>query len=387
MALQITTNINVDFYDKKYIMVNAKQLDSSSRWIAVTCYNQGNLYNISANKHSAYIKWKKADENAVLNSCRINHKGEILIELTEQMLAVDGICYVDLIIVNRGSAIVNIDTGEIITIDNSQILSTQAFCVNVHETYVDHSVIESSYEYNALNDLLEKANADYTEVIMLSKSYAIGNADDIRENEDFDNSKYYCEQAAISADKAKTSEVNAATSETNAKTSETNSKISETNAATSETNAATSEANAKTSETNSATSETNAATSETNAYNYSVTAQRYAVGGTGIVSNEDVDNAKYYYQQVKGIQDSLSGTFSPQGTISFEELSTADKFSGYLYLVNESFTTDETFADGEGIQYPAGTIVYYTDNGCWDCLDTFIPNVATVNEVKSYLSI
>jgi len=301
---------------------------------------------------------------------------------------------VDLVIVNKGSAIVNIDTGEIITIDDAPILSTMAFCVNVYETSVDNSEIESSYEYDGLNDLMQKAEAEYTEVIQLSKSYAIGNAGGIRDNEDSDNSKYYCEQASISASNAKTSEENALTSEQNAKSSETNASTSEANAKISETNAKTSETNAKTSETNASSSESNAKTymdnakaSETNAYDYSIISQRYAVGGTNTVSDEDTDNAKYYYQQTKGISDSLSGKFSPQGTISFEELATAEKTTGYLYLIDESFTTDETFVEGENIQYPAGTIVYCTSSGLWACLDIFGSSVATVDEVKGYLDI
>ena len=387
MALEVLKNINVDFYDTKYIMINAKQYDDRSRWISITCYNQGSLFNISASKHSAYVRYRKADGYGVLNYCRINHRGEILVELTEQMLAAGGVCYVDLIIVNKGAAIANVDTGEIITIDGSQILSTMAFCVNVYESTIENPEIESSYEYDALNEMLKKAEADYTEVIRLSKSYAVGDADDIRENENFDNSKYYCEQAGISASNAKTSEGKALVSETNAATSETNAKTSETNASVSETNASVSETNAATSEANAKTSETNAATSEANAYDYSIIVQRYAVGGTGTASDEDTDNVKYYYQQVKGIRDSLSGTLSPQGTISFDELATAEKFTGYLYLIDESFTTDETFAEGEDIQYPAGTLVYYTADGYWDCIDTFGTSVATVDEVKSYLGI
>lgn len=191
MSLQTVTNINVDFYDKKYIMLNAKQYDSSSRWINVTCYNNGSLMNLSSSKHTAYIRYKKADGNGVLNSCRMNYKGEIMVELTEQMLAADGICYVDLIIVNKGKAIIDIDTGEVKTIDDSEILSTMAFQINVYEAAFDNSLIESSYEYDALNDLFKKAEADYSEVIQLAKSYAMGDADNIRENEDYDNSKYY----------------------------------------------------------------------------------------------------------------------------------------------------------------------------------------------------
>lgn len=324
MALQITTNINVDFYDNKYIMINAKQLDNGSRWVAITCYNQGDLYNLSTNKHTAFIRWKKADENAVLNSCRINNRGEVLVELTEQMLAVDGICYVDLLIVNKGKAIVNIDTGKIITIDDSPILSTQAFCVDVKEIYVDHSVIESSYEYDALNDLLEKANADYTEVIMLSKSYAVGDAGDIRENEDFDNAKYYCEQSSIS---------------------------------------------------------------EKNAYDSSMLSKSYAVGGTGTREGEDTDNSHYYYDVVKTIVDGLNSGFIPMGSISFAELATAEKATGFVYNINEDFITDDTFLEGAGKHYTAGTNVYYTSSDLWDCFGGSVPPTATVDEVKSYLGI
>ena len=31
MAIKTTTNIDIDFYDKKYILVNAKQLDRGSK--------------------------------------------------------------------------------------------------------------------------------------------------------------------------------------------------------------------------------------------------------------------------------------------------------------------------------------------------------------------
>ena len=246
MALQIMTNINVDFYDKKYILINAKQYDDCSRWISITCYNQGDIFNLSSNKHSAYIRYRKADGHGVLNSCRINNKGEVLVELTEQMLAASGICYVDLIIVNKGSAIVDIDTGEITTIDNSAIMSTMAFCINVYEASFDNSVIESSDEYNALNELLQKVDADYQEVIQLARSYAIGDADDIREGEDTDNAKYYYEQSLISANNVKASETNASVSEDNALASEQKAKASETNAAASESNAKVSETNAQT---------------------------------------------------------------------------------------------------------------------------------------------
>lgn len=176
MSLQVTTNINVDFYDKKYILINAKQLDKNSRFLSVTCYNHGDVYPINAGEHSAYIRYRKADDYGVFNFCKIDNKGKILIELTEQMLSSDGICYADLVIVNKGSANVDAETGEIITIDNASVLSTMTFCIDVSEVAIANSEIESSYEFDGLNTALQKAEAEYAEVIQLSRSYAIGDA-------------------------------------------------------------------------------------------------------------------------------------------------------------------------------------------------------------------
>ena len=419
MALQIMTDIKVDFYDKKYILINAKQYDDCSRWISITCYNQGNLFNLSSSKHSVYIRYRKADGHGVLNSCRVNSKGEVLVELTEQMLAASGICYVDLIIADKGKAIVDIDTGDITTIDGASIMSTMAFCINVYEASFDNSVVESSYEFNALNDLIAKAEADYAEVIQLARSYAIGDAGGIRDGEDIDNAKYYCEQSRISADNAKESEMNAATSEMNAATSEMNALNSETNAKTSETNASVSENNAKISETNAAdseskalvseqnakasesnaaiseqnakVSESNAKTSETNVEHSVNLAKSYAIGGTGTREGEDINNAHYYYELSKAVAEGLDGGFIPIGTITFSELATAEKVTGFTYNISEDFITDDTFAEGAGKEYLAGTNVYCTADGNWACfagvslqLDLM---TASVDEVINYLGI
>ena len=519
MALEIIKNIDVDFYNKEYILINAKQYDTNSRVISITCYNQGELMRLSDSQHSAYVRYRKADGHPVLNSCRINSRSQVLVELTEQMLAANGICYVDLIVINKGDALVNTNTGEIIAIDDSSILSTMAFYVNTYEAAYSYSEVESSPEYEGLNDLMQRAEADYREVMLTSKSWAVGNTG-IRDGENTDNSKYYSEWSSNSASASSASALSAANSEANAEeymnnaleymntakshmdeaqTSEANARTSEVNALNSEVttksymettdgymksteeymnttdgymettkgymnttegymnttdgfmdkteeymnttdgymdkteefmnttegymgttkgymetsqgymdtakshmddaetymndaeismnNAKASETNASVSEVNAKTSENNASTSETNAGLYYVSAKRYAVGGTGSVSDEEVDNAKYYYQQTKGIQDSLSGTLSPKGTISFEELESAEKFTGYMYLINESFTTDETFVEGEGVQHPAGTLVYYTSDGLWATFDGVNSDIATVDEVVEYLGL
>ena len=421
MSLQYFTDLSIDFYDKKHILINAKQFDKNSRFLLVTCYNHGNIMSINSEEHSAYIRYRKSDGNGVFNECEIDTNGKVLVELTEQILVSDGICCADFILVNKGNAKIDIDTGEVVYIDNASILSSMVFYIDVSEVPVHNYEIESSYEYDGLNNALQKAEAEYSRIIQLAKSYAIGDADGIRENEDYDNAKYYYEQslnnannakdsedkaliseqnaseselnASISEANAKTSETNAKTSEVNAKTSEVNASKSETNAKTSEVNASSSEHNAKISETNSSVSEANASdseekakASETNALDSANKAQSYAVGGTGTRVNEDYDNAHYYYELIKNIVIGLDTGFIPMGTISFSELANVEKATGYVYNINDDFVTDSSFREGEGKSYTAGTNVYYTANGQWDCFGG-TSNTATVDEVKDYLGI
>lgn len=383
MSLQITTDINVDFCDKKYILINAKQLDKNSRFLSITCYNHGDIYPINAGEHVAYIRYRKSDNYGVFNFCEINNKGRILVELTEQMLSSDGICYADLVIVNKGNANINTETGEITTIDNASILSTMTFCIDVSEAAVANSEIESSYEFDGLNAALQKAEAEYTEVIRLSKSYAIGNAGGIRENENYDNAKYYYEQSLVNANGASASEANAKASETNAKNSETNASVSENNAKTSETNAVASETKAKTSETNAKSSEVNAKTSETNAKNSETNALNYKE------TVEEINNN--IIESINTLAENGNiGSFIFMGEKTFEELvalSSNQKATGFVYSITNDFVTNDSFVEGTGLSYTAGTCVYYTTSNSWKCLGGSSSPTATVDEVKSYLGI
>lgn len=410
MDLNVTKQITVDFYDNKYILINAKQYDEVSRFILVTCCNQGKVFPIDKETNFAYIRYKKADNFNVFNTCRITNDGKILVELTKQMLADYGRSYADLVIIHKNSnddvsgeandlfdvsfsddgrgnvtlyasdfvdvnddnyggvSVELLNLGDMITEGKYSVLSTMTFCFNISATAVDNKEIESSNEYSALNDLMIKATDDYARVIAACKAYK--------------------ESAAMSEYNADISEANAKTSETNAKTSEDNAKHSEVEAKKSETNAKTSENNAKTSETKAKTYETNAKNSEiiasskaldsiqsatraeeyaNAALNSEILSQSYAVGGTSVRVNEDIDNSKYYYTQVKAINDSIGGAFLPMGTIQFEELQSVMKDVGYVYHIENGFATDDTFKTGAGISYPAGTNVYYTSDGYWDC--------------------
>ena len=96
-----------------------------------------------------------------------------------------------------------------------------------------------------------------------------------------------------------------------------------------------------------------------------------------------MDNAKYYYQQIKQINEGLGGLI-PMGTISFEELKSQSKKSGYMYNISDEFESDNTFKDGGNIKYPAGTNIYYTADGYWDCLAGSLISGIKGNEESEY---
>lgn len=311
MAIQSFTNINVDFYDKKYILVNAKQLDKKSRFLLVACHDHGQFVSLNKGSHSAYIRYKKADDYGVFNFCNITNEGKIQVELTEQMLSSEGLCYAELVIVNRGGADVDTETGEIVNIDNTFVLSTMTFCIDVSEVVINNSDIESSYEYDGLNVALERAEAEYAKVSQLSRSYAIGNAGKIRADEDTNNSKYFSEQSRLTAESSKASEDNAKESEEKASI-------------------------------------------------YMENAKKY------------MNSAQNDALKINNRLNEMVSAYSPMGTITFAELQTLKENGnidvGHLYNISDDFVTNSDFKEGAGVAHNAGTNVYLTATGKLDCL-------------------
>lgn len=111
--------------------------------------------------------------------------------------------------------------------------------------------------------------------------------------------------------------------------------------------------------------------------------QSYAVGGTGTRENEDIDNAMYYYMQAKHISQGNNGLV-PMGTITFEELPISDITQNAMYNISNAFTSDERFLDGCGLNYGAGSNVYYTVNGKWDVLAASSVNGVKGNKESEY---
>lgn len=150
--------ISLDFYIRKIITVNAKQLDTNSRVINITCTENGKKMVLNSSTISAFVRYKKSDGYAVLNEISILDDGTLNLELSQQMLAVEGRQVVDIMLISgtelTTETVENILNSE--TMDGISVLSTMSFYINTEGCAIDGSKIESSYEYNAMLDGLGK---------------------------------------------------------------------------------------------------------------------------------------------------------------------------------------------------------------------------------------
>ena len=241
---------------------------------------------------------------------------------------------------------------------------------------VNNAMTKLNDEYESTKNQLvaaTKANADSA-----AKSAAAAATSETNANTYKNNAASSATAAASSASSAKASETNAGNYASNASTSATNAKASETNASAYANNASSSATSAKTYASNASTSASNAKTSETNANTYKNNAASSATAAASSASSAStykdnaktyMDNANAYAKEAKTAASSITGALKPKGTVTFANLpalSTVE--TGAMYNISTAFTSNANFKDGGNITYPAGTNVYKTEDGMWDCL-------------------
>lgn len=134
--------IAVDFINPSYNISRAKHLDTS-RYILCTLTENGVPRNVKKSEN-ARVRITKPDNTYIYNDCDVVEDGRVLITLTEQILAVQGNAIADIQLIDTNTGI---------------IYSTKNFIIHIDSTAVDNSVIESSNEFNALNNLLERLSS------------------------------------------------------------------------------------------------------------------------------------------------------------------------------------------------------------------------------------
>lgn len=289
--------------------VHIVQYDRSLPILAVSLYNNGQLYRLSESMDVS-IRLGKPDRTFVYNKALGCDPTRTIVyfEITQQMSLFDGEYY----------PVIEIMDGE-------KIANSSTIYLIVDRNPVQHDYIESTVEYKELIDYRDeavKAGKEAKEAAKVAQDSVQTVVDKTKEavkagqvaidaaNKASESAKsilgveenvtrigeMVSEKEPIilqAAETASTSAANAKTSETNAKTSEEAAKVSETNAKQSETNA-------KASEEASKVSETNAKNSEDEAVKYGNLAKSYAVGTDNVVRENDAeDNAKKYCESAK----------------------------------------------------------------------------------------
>ena len=141
---KMVTNITMEMSgDIKKYMVSAVQGDRATRCVLVKLVNNGEPYMIPDGAR-AIVNIKKPDGKFVYNKCTYSGN-EVTIELTNQALAASGTAYCNV---------------EIRTADDTQIITSATFEIEIETTQRSDSAIESSNEFTAIevkvNDLIEK---------------------------------------------------------------------------------------------------------------------------------------------------------------------------------------------------------------------------------------
>lgn len=365
------TNITVDLAtSNNFGIVKAVQGDRGTRWVHITLLDNQVEYNFG--KCYPVLRGTKPDDTTIFNKCTISEDNKIIVELTEQILAYPGMSVYEIALYATPVEIT----------DKKEVITSFPFSVFVCKAGFNPHDVTSSDEFTAIADVMGDAlflkecledisnsrdaakvsenNAKTSEInaknsetaaknseissensYMLSKSYAVGTNNVVRPNDTTDNSKYYSEQSKNQAVASATSAAAAATSEQTAIQKATESADSAT------------------------------------------LSRSWAVGDTKTRSGETTDNAKYYSEQSKAYADSWKGSLLPKGTILFAQLPAINNVAGHMYNILDAFETDSRFKDGAGYAYPAGTNVYWTVDGKWDCLSGALTMELTMAEYNA----
>ncbi len=346
-----TYHLTLDLKRDLHQVLVMKESDANSRKVNITITDNGKKFTIGNNTVCLY--WKKPDRHMVtIDQFEKTDPHSVCFTCTQQMLIAPGIVQAELCI-----------------IDQDFQLSTMPFQVSIKPASISESDLTSSDEFQSLLNLMHKFQEEHdkvkAEVERLkneaifaskeSKSYAHGNTLPDRVDEAIDNAKFYKEQAASSAERAKDFSNSAKSFSESAAQSKASASESKTQA----------ERHAMAASNSATASQQNAQSASNNA----ILSQSYAVGDTGKRAGEKTDNAKYYYQQSKSLAESFSGALRPMGTVEFSKLpSLTSAAEGDMYNVSNQFTTTTAFKEGSGIVVSAGSNVYKTSDGYWDVL-------------------
>lgn len=139
MDIKNIQKITVDFYNNKISFIRAKQYDKKTRYLIVSCTNNGTFIKFNPEDTICNLKMLTPDNRAIYNEEVINEDGTILVEFTESMLCGAG----------KGKFELNM-----LSKDYSTLISTMTIDIIIEPSVYDNDKVISSDEYNILNKII-----------------------------------------------------------------------------------------------------------------------------------------------------------------------------------------------------------------------------------------
>lgn len=252
MDIKNIQKITVDFYNNKIIFIRAKQYDKKTRYLIVSCTNNGTFIKFNPEDTICNLKMLTPDNRAIYNEEVINEDGTILVEFTESMLCSAGKGKIELNMLSK---------------DYSTLISTMTIDIIIEPSVYDNDKVISSDEYNILDKIIIDGKKLILDLTTLETTLE-ENEEDRQRNENARKSNETERQSQeTSRENAEAlRESNTATVITNANTATSNANVATSNAneATTKANTATDAAKTATSNANTATNQANNAIAEMN---------------------------------------------------------------------------------------------------------------------------
>ena len=183
MAITSSNDIYLDFTSKDMVTIQCCQYDEKSRTYIIHLMDKGKEITLDNNKHKLVFKQDKKDGTSIFNDCTIKSDGTVQYTLTEQSCIFAGVHDIQFMLYD---------------IESSEIINTIPAKLNVTKSVADNVKIESSDEYNKLNNLLLEAGGHIKNLSnphkVTKEQVGLGNADD---TSDIDKPVSKAQQKAI----------------------------------------------------------------------------------------------------------------------------------------------------------------------------------------------
>lgn len=158
-------DVYLDFTTKDLVTILCTQYDKDSRTYIIHFLDDGKPFLINKTNRKVMFKMTKKDNKKVLDDCAINSDGTVNFELTEQICVFHGIYDVQFVLFDS---------------NDMSVVYTMPFRLNITKSVTDNVEIESSDEFNALNNMILKETERIKIVEELEKK--ITEAETIRVN-------------------------------------------------------------------------------------------------------------------------------------------------------------------------------------------------------------